>query len=143
MAVLNDSHHFLHKTAGHRVQDALKERLVVVQLECKLELELESLPNVVIFAHFRPRITKHLALQKVVKLGGFFPVLAECVHFDETFFRATLFRYVEFIGALGIVHAVLVRQLKQLIHSGTGCQMSVMHSWLRHHVEALIEFGID
>ncbi len=86
MAVLNDSHHFFHKTAGHCVQDALKERLVVVQLECKLELELESLPNVVILTHLRPRITKHLCLQKVIKFGGFFPVLAQCIHLYKSFF---------------------------------------------------------
>ena len=67
MAVLYYSHHFFHKTARHCVQDTLKERLVVVQLKCELELKLESLPNMMIFAHFRPRVTKHLSLQKVIE----------------------------------------------------------------------------
>ncbi len=97
----------------------------------------------VIFTDLRPWITKHLRLQKVIKFGGFLPVLAQCVYLDKTFFRATFFRYVEFICALGIVYTVLVGQLEQLIHSSASCQMSVMYSWLGHHVEALIEFRID
>jgi len=76
MAVLHNSDHFLHELAGHLIQDTFEERFVVVQLECQLELELETLPYVVIFTHLGTRIAQHLVLEEIVKVRGIFPVLA-------------------------------------------------------------------
>ena len=139
VTVLDNGHHFLHESSGHRVKDTLKELLVVVKLKCELKLELESLPHMVIFAHFWPWIAKHLVLQKVVKFLGIFPVLTKCVHLDETFLSAAISRDMEFVGSLRVVNLVLVCQLKELVHSSASCQMSVMHCWFRHHIKAFIE----
>jgi len=49
MAVLDYSHHFHHEIASHTVQDSFEEGLIVVQLECELELVLEASPNCVVF----------------------------------------------------------------------------------------------
>ena len=49
MAVLDASDHLIHEVASHTVQNPLEERLVVVQLERKLELELKVTPNCMVF----------------------------------------------------------------------------------------------
>ena len=142
MAVLNNSDHFLHELTSHFIQDTFEESLVVVQLECQLELELETLPNMVIFAHLGTRIAQHLLLEEIVEVIGVFPVLAQGVHFDKSFFAAALFRDVEFVRTLRVVDAVLVRQLNQHVHGGTRGQVSMMHCWLWHHLKALVKVRV-
>ena len=55
VAVLNDSNHFLHEVTRCSVNNALEERLVVVQCEGQLELGLEACPNSVVFKFVRTR----------------------------------------------------------------------------------------
>ena len=50
MSVLNASDHLLDKVTSDAVQNPLKERLVVVQLERELELELETIPYCMVLA---------------------------------------------------------------------------------------------
>ena len=49
VAVLNDSNHFLHEVTRCSVNNALEERLVVVQRKGQLELGLEACPYLVVF----------------------------------------------------------------------------------------------
>ena len=50
MAVLDASDHLVDKVTSDAIQNPLKERLVVVQLERELELELETIPDCMILA---------------------------------------------------------------------------------------------
>ena len=55
VAVLNDSNQLHHEVTRSSVNNALKERLVVVERESKLELGLEACPNTVVFKFVRTR----------------------------------------------------------------------------------------
>ena len=76
MLVLDYSDELVHEVTSHTIQNSFEERLVVVQSESQLELELETAPDSMIRALLRCRTAQHLGPQELVKLMRILPVLA-------------------------------------------------------------------
>ena len=143
MLVLDYSDKLVHEVTGHTIQNSFKERLVVVQSESQLELELETAPDSMIRALLRRRTAQHLGPQELVKLMRILPVLAQSVDFDEALTRDASLRNEELIGLLRVVNLILVGQVHQKVKARTGCEMCVVNCWLWHLLKALVEGRIN
>ena len=118
--VLHHSDHFAHEVARDAVQNALKERLVVVKSERQLEFELEVLPDGMICALSGLGSADHLLSKVLVELFRVLPVLAQRVHLDEALLVAAFGRNEELVCTLRIVHAILVREREEELQGRAG-----------------------
>ena len=89
MSKFDHSDHFLDKVFADAVEDLFEERPIVDQLERELEFELEAVPDSMILSLLLSRFQSHLVSKHLIKVPRIFPVLSQCVHFNETFFGAT------------------------------------------------------
>ena len=113
--VLNDCAHFTDEVTRDSVQDALKERLVVVKLERDGKLMLEVLPDKMVLFHVIGRSESHLVSDKLVKFGGILPILAQSVHLDVALLVAAFLRHMEIVLTLRVVNTILVGQVNKIV----------------------------
>ena len=141
--VLHHSDHFAHEVARDAVQNALKERLVVVKSERQLEFELEVLPDGMICALSGLGSADHLLSKVLVELFRVLPVLAQRVHLDEALLVAAFSRNEELVCTLRIVHAILVREREEELQGRAGSQVRMVHCRLGHQAQALVKWRVD
>ena len=115
VSVLDDSAHFTDKVTRDSVQDALEERLVVVQLERNGKLMLEVLPDCMVLFDVRGWSESHLASEELVKFSSILPILAQSVHLDVALHVATFLRDVERVLTLRVVDTVFVGQVDKVV----------------------------
>ena len=113
MLVLHHSDHLAHEVTRDAVQNALKERLVVIKSERQLKFELEVLPDGMICALSGFGSADHLLSKVLVELFCVFPVLAERVHLDKALLVAALSRNEELVCTLRIVNAFFVGECEE------------------------------
>ena len=143
MLVLHHSDHLAHEVARDAVQNALKERLVVIKCERQLKFELEVLPDGMICALSGFGSADHLLSKVLVELFCVFPVLAQCVHLDKALLGAALSRNEELVSTLRIVNTFFIRESEEELQRRASSQVCVVHCRLGHQAQALVEWRVD